>query len=199
MNTTKIMITGTGRCGTRLLYDTLRGLGLDLGLHERSIGKHGGGLNFGWNRFVTSTRFAPEGYTQICVVRDPLNCIASLTTAANGKGPYNKANEFFKVELQSGKSALHRAMIFYYYVNKYLYNINSDMLFRIEDLNKLKTQEHLCELLPGITPANLKLELAKYGTNHNTRKHGKYTWVDLEEQDDALAAKIDSLSKKLGY
>ena len=148
------MIVGTGRCGTRMLHNGLTELGLQLGKHEQSLGNDGGGLNFGWNEFVTNTRISPDGFTQIVVVRHPINCISSLTTAGNGKGPYNKKNKFFVTEINSGVNALHKSMIFYYYVNNFLSSIKSDILFCIENLYKDEVQEQLCEYLLGSNCAN---------------------------------------------
>jgi hypothetical protein len=195
----KIMITGTGRCGSKMLNSSLSELGLSLGKHEVNLGKDGGSLNFGWNKFVTDTRIAPAGYTQIAVVRHPLNCISSLTTTGGHKGPYNKKNKFFVKEIASGVTPLHKSMIYYYYVNNFLSSIETDMLFCVEDLSKPEIQEQLCGLLPNITTNNFSKMLGKYGTNHNTRKHKSYTWKDLERQDLELTHKIKELSQRLGY
>lgn len=199
MNKNKIMITGIGRCGSKMLHNCLSSLGMDLGLHEKTIGVDGAGLNFGWNKYITNERIAPDGYIQIGVVRQPLKCISSLTTASGGKGPYNKANEFFKNELRKGKTPLHKSMIYYYYVNNFLYNLELDILFNIEDLSNIDTQLQLSKFLPNITNKQLSKMITKYGNNYNTRKHINYTWEDLEKTDLELTNKIKKLSEKFGY
>ena len=94
----KIIITGTGRCGSRFLFVVLTDCGLKLGRHEVSHGPDGGMLNFGWNGEIHDQGLVEniEQHIQVGLVREPIACIASLTTGTGGKGPTMHRTNYYK-------------------------------------------------------------------------------------------------------
>ena len=129
----KIIITGTGRCGSAFLYKILTNCGLDLGRHEKRHGVNGGILNFGWNSQIHDSGLVKdtEQYIQIGLIREPLACISSQTTGTNGKGPMMHSTEYYKTEVAAGKDSLHKGMLYYYYVNNFLYELYKLSLIHI--------------------------------------------------------------------
>lgn len=195
----KIILTSTGRAGSRFVHNTLAGSGLELGKHEANLGRDGGALNFG---FLSREHFDilsnSTEYYKIHLVRNPLECIASLTTTNSYKGPVNRNNSIFNTELNSEPDPLRRSMMYYYNVNLHLLSeYKFDLLFNLE-----KYKEHFIEMssiFPAIDSNKLDQMLTQYGTTHNSRKHAEYSWKDLENKDKVLTLAIQELSIQLGY
>ena len=205
----KIIITGTGRCGSAFFHKMLTNCGLDLGEHEKSHGVNGGILNFGWNSQIHDSGLIKntEQYIQVGLIREPLACISSQSTGSKGQGPRMHLTEYFKTKVAAGKGPLHKGMLYYYYVNNFLYelykNNKIDSIFKIEDC---KDRDKLSDLLELFAKAGLRVSVdtfiersKEFGTNYNTRKHKNYSWDDLHKKDTILTNKIQRLSQKLNY
>jgi len=205
----KIIITGTGRCGSAFLHKMLTNCGLDLGKHEKSHGVNGGILNFGWNSQIHDSGLIKntEQYIQVGLIREPLACISSQATGSKGQGPRMHLTEYFKTKVAAGKGPLHKGMLYYYYVNNFLYELYKDnkidSIFKIEDC---KDRDKLSDLLELFAKAGLRVSVdtfiersKEFGTNYNTRKHKNYSWDDLHKKDTSLTNKLQRLSQKLNY
>ena len=203
----KLIITGTGRCGSSFIHNVLTDCEFKLGKHEHQIKEHGGTLNFGWNKYISNESIHPNDkhdWLSIGLVRSPLQCISSLTTISS----WDRHNKKFSVELKKSNSTLHKSMLYYYHVNNYLYELHKnnklDGLFGIDHLNDMDGKQFIefhsiCNSVKKIDINNFRKKYVHRGTKFNSRKHKNHTINDLKTEDLKLYEKIEKLAQKLNY
>ena len=150
-----MIITGTGRSGTKYIHSVLTSLGLDMGIHEKSPGKHGG---VGGYRVLTNIWTGLNGpiFTQI---RHPLDTVRSSLGSTN-LIDYPELNLYRKNHSEVGY--LIRAWLF---MNKKLAGM-SDLVYTLDDLNDgLVSKEFKKHLGYNYSIADINLALERNRTS----------------------------------
>lgn len=211
----KLLIIGTGRCGTDFMSRLFISNGYDVP-HER-IGKFGGSSHW----FITDSEWYPVltfasglkahigqrksdyNFEKIIhLIRNPLDTIRSISNifrstdfdflVHNGIIP---ENIIFK-----GKKRFYKGMILYYYVNKFILdNFKNSLLVKIENIKNEIPK--ICSFLkikqlniPSEKPTNTSKNILGFRLSKEEADFGVLKAIDFE-----LASKIWHLSKNLGY
>jgi len=186
-----ILITGSGRSGTKYIARVLRRCGLDVG-HEQ-IGKDGivsGFYCFDADRYPGKGHKVPRPKFDVILhqVRHPLKVIASVTTG-NSRG---WASQFVDVE----KDASPLRWACYYWLT---WNLEAERqalwTYRIEALSDvwIDLQRVLCfDAIYDYATSYIPLTV-------NTRAHEAITWQDVERAAPEIYGDIRAIADRYGY
>ena len=158
-----IVVFATGRCGTLYLSKVLQAAGLDC--HHESLGKNGG---VGWPMLTKVERLPPNA-RRILLIRNPVECVASLQTFS----PMHWRNAGCYMKLPNER--VHRAMTYWLTWNRRC-SVFAQHVVKLCDLEK-------SDAAFGLT---LPWGAVKRTTNH--RQHKALTWADLEQAHKQTAA-----------
>ncbi len=132
----KYLITGTGRSGTTLIHSVLTDLGLDMGKHEKCMGKHGG---VGGYRVIPDLVRNNSNYEIVIQAREPLETVTSILKSSPSDFPdlnlYKK--DYKNIELYTLKA--------WYEIHNILYK-KSIFTYTLQDLNEGKASSSLISL-----------------------------------------------------
>ena len=171
---TPVFVLGTGRCGTMYLHRVCKQAQLDFP-HE-SAGRHGG---VGWGLVVAAAAGQlPEGSLVLHQVREPLSCIASLTTFTD---LHWRRLEWMGFDFDD--VPLVRAMKYYLAWNRFC-EANSSLSYQVRDLKGERVQRIFEEAL------ETELPWSGVPTDTNSRRHGELTDTDMTQADPSLADEI---------
>ncbi len=211
----KVLITGTGRCGTDYISRLFVENGYDVP-HER-VGEYGSSSHWfitdsDWYPVLTFTPGLKAHVGQrkddfifektIHLIREPLVTIKSITNIFRSDDyEFLEANNIVPpgINLKS-KKRFYRGMLIYYYVNKFIRDTYPESL--LVHIEKIETEiNSISEFLniPKLNITSLK------ATNTSKRILGfrlskdEVTFATLKAIDYSLAEKIWHLSKSLGY
>ena len=192
-----LIITGTGRCGTCYATEVLRKLGLRVAHEPKDHSELEVAIGF-----VNVLKYQ-RGDRIITLIRDPLDCIASLSHPP----VINDTQWGILVDncfVDGSEFAVHRAMKFWLFWNAQCMFI-SEHVIRIEDFPERIydiyalagrdpddiTEEKFREAMS--TPKNLN------STKPFRAKKERLTWKDLATIDPIITEGISKIAKLYGY
>lgn len=183
----KVVIIGTGRCGTKFASGLFSRMGVDVP-HER-LGANGISC---WDLASGSTLLSDVkdveslfyDATVIHLVRNPVDCINSITTIRRDTWQWITANSPASMD----DSTLLRSIKHWLYWNKICEAV-ADVRIRLEDLSC----DHVRVIFPESTPCSLS------GISRNGRKHGQESLESMYKCSPELIYRIRRLTKDYGY
>lgn len=130
-----MVISGTGRSGTKYIHSVLTSLGLDMGIHEKSRGKDG--FVGGYRVLSNSGSIRPNKL--ILQIRNPIKTIASSLGSKNlidypEFGLTRRSNDELTYIIKC-----------YYHMNLWIHK-KSVFSYTLEDLNELRVTDKLIRL-----------------------------------------------------
>ncbi len=191
----KLLITGTGRCGTRYIAAVAQKLGFKLE-HERP-GEHG---MVAWQAGYQAGSFRRTLHQ----VRHPLDCIASLQTVSPGSKILARwqCSELWKYPLQSLCFPMAMWREWNLACEKFAWHT-----YRVESLTtELSFTGWYNMVLDGIDPGlglptteADRSKIENISTSLNSRTHKPLTWEQLSAADAPLTELIKIQAKRYGY
>lgn len=183
----KVLITGTGRCGTKYISAVAGRLGVKI-QHER-FGDDG---IVSWRCATSAERFGRVLHQ----VRHPLNCIASLTTASPDSRGYARWTllEMFPYRIGS----LQFLMAMWLHWNESIEK-HAHMRYQLERFEEAFPQ--WCDTIEQLGKS-VKRDwalVAGVDKTSNTRAHVKLRWENLEAEDGELTERIRAKARLYGY
>lgn len=187
----KYYILGTGRSGTGFMSRVLGESGMRCG-HESVVGIRGIEPRFdlwgdaSWMAVPYVRELEHWEGVMVHVIRNPLDCIASLAFANETRGrPWmeESGNGLTRYEkyLQrwfnpGGRIGVRFAVYYWCTMNLYLSGV-CDWTWKLEDINPPK----ICKLALAIGLGSVRVEIDKH-RGYNARPHRSITWEEIREE-----------------
>lgn len=191
----KLLVTGTGRCGTHWFAECLRRAGVPA-THEYAFTPSQDGTQRAWSAEVSwpAAAYLPvTGAEVVHLVRHPLATIASLAARDTFRGgSWGTWAARVCPLIQEGKTHLERAALHWVGWNQMI-EPHADYMLRVE----LVVLDDVIQLARVVRP---RAVLSTLPPPVHTSEHPALTWDDLNHQArPEVAGRVLELARRYGY
>lgn len=191
----KLLVTGTGRCGTHWFAECLRRAGVPA-THEHAFTPSQDGTQRAWSAEVSwpATAYLPvTGAEVVHLVRHPLATIASLAARDTFRGgSWGTWAARVCPLIEEGKTHLERAALYWVGWNQMI-EPHADYMLRVE----LVVLDDVIQLARVVRP---RAVLSTLPPPVHTSEHPALTWDDLSYQArPEVVGRVLELARRYGY